>query len=143
MAYEATVSLAVDASHQLSLPYESKCNNLHGHRYNIEVKFRRTHLNQHGMVIDFVHVKKVIRDVLDHQSVNLVFEKQTKYKERQTTAENIAEFVYDQLQVLLNLPQSFFIGAASDLYKFVNIVSVRIWETPGNVIEFSPPGQWS
>lgn len=149
MSFKATVSLAVDASHQLDLPYESKCNNLHGHRYNIEVdlslradpKGDLTHpldtLNPYGMIADFVHVKKAIKDVLDHRSVQ---EAMSVYLPgAQTTAENICLLVLKVLRILFANPKSFIHPLPKEcntMYRNVGVDAIRIWETPGNVVEW-------
>lgn len=46
-----------DAAHQLKLPYESACRNIHGHTYKVEVELEGD-LNENGMVMDFVELKK-------------------------------------------------------------------------------------
>ena len=50
--------LEISASHRLTLSYESKCQNLHGHNWIITVYCASEVLNKDGMVMDFTHIKK-------------------------------------------------------------------------------------
>ncbi|MCF0183481.1 MAG: 6-carboxytetrahydropterin synthase, partial [Bacteroidaceae bacterium] len=72
------------------LPYESKCTQLHGHNWLITVHCRCRELNAEGMVVDFTHVKTLLRNTLDHRCLNDIFD-------FNPTAENIARWVCDQI----------------------------------------------
>lgn len=82
--------LEVSGSHKLTLDYESKCQNLHGHNWIIEVYLKSETLNQNGMIMDFTIIKKLIADKLDHKNLNdeLNFN---------PTAENIACWICETL----------------------------------------------
>jgi 6-pyruvoyl-tetrahydropterin synthase len=88
--YYIKKSIEISASHQLNLPYESKCNRLHGHNYNIDIYCKSKELDENGMVLDFTIVKKKIMDKLDHKNLNEVLDVAT-------TAENIARWICEQL----------------------------------------------
>ena len=62
--------LEVAGAHKLTLDYESKCQNLHGHNWIIEVECKSEKLNQNGMLVDFTHIKKAIDERLDHKYIN-------------------------------------------------------------------------
>lgn len=82
--------MEIAGSHQLDLPYESKCRNLHGHNWIITVFCRAEKLNENGMVCDFKHIKNLIHGKLDHKNLNEVFD-------FNPTAENIAKWIVDQI----------------------------------------------
>lgn len=68
--YTVRKRMTVSASHRLNLSYESKCENLHGHNWEIVLYCRSKALNADGMVIDFAHVKQRVEALLDHQNLN-------------------------------------------------------------------------
>lgn len=88
--YKVHKRLEISASHKLTLSYESKCENLHGHNWIIDIYLRGEELNQDGMLMDFTHIKKQISDKLDHRNLNEVLP-------FNPTAENIAKWIHDQL----------------------------------------------
>jgi 6-pyruvoyltetrahydropterin/6-carboxytetrahydropterin synthase len=70
---QKTFEIAI--GHHLNLPYESKCQNDHGHNEIITVWCKATDdevEKNNGMVIDFTEIKKLIHDKLDHQNLNLI-----------------------------------------------------------------------
>lgn len=80
--------IEVAGAHRLKLNYDSKCNNLHGHNWVIYVHCKSDTLNENGMIIDFVEIKKIVNE-LDHDDFN-------KYIE-QPTAENIAKYLCNKI----------------------------------------------
>lgn len=86
--YFVTKTLEISASHRLSLNYESKCRNLHGHNWIITVHCKAPELNENGMVTDFTHIKREVSDRLDHANLNEVLD-------FNPTAENIARWICD------------------------------------------------
>ena len=89
MIYCISKKMDVAGSHQLSLPYSSKCSRLHGHNWTITVFLASTEVNESGMVTDYSTIKKAIHGYLDHGNLNelLPFN---------PTAENIAAWVVQQ-----------------------------------------------
>ena len=88
--YYVKKTIEISASHSLNLSYESKCENLHGHNWIIQIYMRSKELNEDGMVMDFTHIKEKIKLKLDHKNLNDVLQ-------FNTTAENIAKWVADEL----------------------------------------------
>ncbi len=88
--YYVSKKMEISACHRLSLSYDSKCTNLHGHNWTITVFCKSQELNKDGMVVDFTHIKHRIHDFLDHGNLNelLPFN---------PTAENIARWVTSQI----------------------------------------------
>ena len=103
----------ISAAHQLHLPYQSKCNNLHGHNWKIETWITGT-LNEQKMVVDFNLVKKEVMK-LDHIFINNV------EGIEEPTAESIAIYLATQIM---------------DLAPNILKVKVRVWETVNSYAEF-------
>ena len=88
-----------DASHQLPDSEHlitKACARMHGHTYKVIVLLEGDN-DKGGMVVDFKAVKNAI-DILDHEHINDIFEEEDFNKE--ATAENIAEFIYEQLTAI-------------------------------------------
>jgi len=84
--YKVIKKLEVCGAHRLELPYESKCKNLHGHNWKIEICLSAEKLNSCGMVADFALIKKGIEEKLDHKNFNDVVN-------FNPTAENLAFWI--------------------------------------------------
>lgn len=89
--YYVKKRIEISASHQLSLNYESKCENLHGHNWIIEIYMKSKELDENGMVYDFTHIKEKVKSKLDHQNLNDVL------NGINPTAENIAKWIQERL----------------------------------------------
>jgi len=106
-----------DAAHKL-LNYDGPCANLHGHTYKLQIVISGP-VQKNGMVIDFIDLKKIVTEKviskLDHKFINKII--------KQSTAENIAVWIWKQLEK--NLP----------LYE------IRLWETPTSFVIYRGPSQ--
>jgi 6-pyruvoyltetrahydropterin/6-carboxytetrahydropterin synthase len=123
--FEITVDETFAAGHALR-GYKGKCENVHGHNYKVRVTLRGAELDHVGLLCDFVHLKRVIRDVivsLDHKFLNDF----PPFDTINPSAENIAKYFYEQ--------------ATSKLEKQANgarIAEVTIWETDTTAATYRP-----
>ncbi len=106
--YYVQKTIEISAAHNLMLSYESKCEALHGHNFVITVYCKSTELNQDGMVTDFTHIKRVVKDAFDHKYINEVLNVNP-------SSENIARWVCDHVE---------------------NAYKVSVQESPGNVATY-------
>lgn len=110
------------SAHQLR-GYKGKCENLHGHNYKIEIFARGAELNNIGLLIDFVDLKKAADEVtnyLDHRNIN---ELPPFDEELNPSAENLARFILE------------YIASRVDDDR-VRVYKVCCYETPTSVATF-------
>lgn len=88
--YKVSKRMEIAGAHQLELPYNSPCQNIHGHNWIVTVHCCSETLTPYGMIVDFTKVKKAIHGVLDHQFIN-------KVVPANPTAENIAKWICDRV----------------------------------------------
>lgn len=110
------------AAHRLH-GYAGDCSKLHGHNWKIEVEVIGTELNEIGMVIDFKEIKKqakIVIQELDHTYLN----DHPHFQQRNPTAENIAEFLFETLQARINT-------------RAVKMHQITVWENDRNCVIYS------
>lgn len=81
------------AAHKLEGLDES----LHGHSYAVWVSIARPGLDSQGIAYDFRNLKQILKKIvnqLDHQYLNEL----KLFNSKNPTAENIAVFVYDEME---------------------------------------------
>lgn len=89
--YSVCKTMEIAGGHKLTLPYKSKCRNLHGHNWLVRIWCGGKKLNKCGMVEDFTLLKKKIHDRLDHKYLNDIFD-------FNPTAENIGRWMLEQVK---------------------------------------------
>ena len=88
--YYVEKTIEISAAHNLMLSYESKCETLHGHNWKIVVYCKAAELNADGMVTDFTHIKRIVKETLDHKYINEVLP-------CNPSAENMARWICDHV----------------------------------------------
>jgi 6-pyruvoyltetrahydropterin/6-carboxytetrahydropterin synthase len=122
--FEVTVEETFAAGHALR-NYHGKCENVHGHNYRVEITLRGPQLDSIGLLVDFVHVKKLIQavlDRLDHQYLNDL----EPFAELNPSAENLARYFYEE------------INRGMEAGAPVQVGQVRIWETDTTSATYRP-----
>jgi len=123
--FQVSVEETFSAGHALR-GYKGKCENPHGHNYRVRVTVEGPQLDSIGLLVDFVHVKHVIREVmgrLDHQYMNDL----EPFKTVNPSAENVAKYFYDEItRQLKGMPP----GA--------RVTDVVLWETDTSRAQYRP-----
>lgn len=124
MAQQFVLKTLLDFASAHSLRgYPGDCAKLHGHNWKIEVQVSGDKLNEIGMLVDFKEIKRQAKEVvaeLDHTFLN----DHPHFKEKNPTAENIAEYLYQQIQQRI---QS----------STVRMHSLTVWENDRNCVIYS------
>jgi 6-pyruvoyltetrahydropterin/6-carboxytetrahydropterin synthase len=123
--FQVSVEETFSSGHALR-GYRGKCENVHGHNYRVRVTLEGRELDNIGLLMDFTHLKKVLREVsgtLDHQFMNDL----EPFKTVNPSAENVAKYFFEQVnRQLTNLPP----GA--------RITDVIVWETDTSRAQYRP-----
>ena len=98
--YELKISSVFSSAHNLR-GYNGKCENIHGHNWQIEVIVCSELLNEIGIAIDFKILKsylKIIMEKLDHKYINEL----PYFENINPSAENIAKYIFKEFGILLD-----------------------------------------
>jgi len=124
MSTRYTLKILADfASAHTLRDYPGDCSRMHGHNWKLEVEVTATSLNEHGMGMDFKTIKTATRQLaktLDHRYLNDI----TPFDTINPTAENIAQYFYQQLSTTLNIATA-------------KISGVTLWETDRACVRYS------
>ena len=121
--YRVSVRHHFDAAHYLR-GYQGKCEQMHGHRFEVRVTLEAPQLDEVGMAFDFSELKRHLREVLgrfDHVCLNEV----APFDKVNPSSENIAATIYQEM--LLRLKG-----------ESVSIFSVEVWESPDSCATYVP-----
>jgi 6-pyruvoyltetrahydropterin/6-carboxytetrahydropterin synthase len=123
--FQVGVEETFSAGHALR-GYKGKCENPHGHNYRVRLTVEGPQLDSIGLLCDFAHLKKVIREIiagLDHQFINDL----EAFRTVNPSAENLAKYFYDEtLRLLKDLPPD------------ARITDVVVWETDTSMAQYRP-----
>ena len=123
--FEVTIEETFAAGHALR-NYKGKCENVHGHNYRCQVTMAGEQLDDIGLLVDFVELKRVVHVVLDrmdHQWLNEF----PPFDRLNPSAENMAKYFYDELT-----------GKLKDLPPGARVSDVIVWETDTAMAKYRP-----
>jgi 6-pyruvoyltetrahydropterin/6-carboxytetrahydropterin synthase len=122
--FEVTIEETFAAGHALR-NYHGKCENVHGHNYRCQVTLEGAELDDIGLLVDFVELKRVVHSVLDrmdHQWLNEF----PPFDVLNPSAENMARYIYQQVAEGLKVREGVRVGL------------VRLWETDTSQATYRP-----
>lgn len=124
MSSTYTLKILADfASAHTLREYPGDCSRMHGHNWKLEVEVTASALNEHGMGMDFKTIKTATRELakkLDHRYLNDI----PPFDTVNPTAENIAQYFYQNLSNTLNIDTA-------------KISGVTLWETDRACVRYS------
>lgn len=119
--YTVRVTDSFSAAHSLRFA-QSKCENLHGHNWKVEIFVCGKDLDKSGMLMDFDKLKAILREIisrLDHKNLDdLQF-----LRGRSPSSEVIAEHIFSKL--VPNIPEKLLIK------------EVRVWESTDSCASYT------
>ena len=140
-----TKTIEIDMGHRVP-NHKSRCRNIHGHRYKIEVGvddkvITDSGSSSEGMVIDFGDLKKIMLSIIDKdydhafvmyeqdelqpifQELVDLYHMRVMFVDFIPTAENLSKFWFNELKAPLKA-----VG--------IKIKYVRVWETPTSTAKY-------
>lgn len=134
---KVTKTVLFDAAHLLT-NHKGLCRNLHGHTYRVDVSVVQAPGESDDMVIDFKDVKRYCEELIlsrfDHAFI---------YDETSDIEREIAALLEKHNMRTVALPFRSTAEALSGYFfavlheRIPGIVSVKVWETPTSVAEYS------
>jgi 6-pyruvoyltetrahydropterin/6-carboxytetrahydropterin synthase len=131
--YSVTKRIDFCYGHRL-LDYDGVCKHLHGHNAVAEIEVRNQVLDARNMVADFTDIKRIVKGWIDRELDHKMILRHDDplvaplrelgepmyLVESNPTVERIAKLIFDN-------------GRAAG----IDIVTVRVWETPSSVASYS------
>lgn len=111
------------ASHQLTLPDGSK-EPVHSHNWAVTAYVGSNTVSNMGLVMDFRRLKAMLDDIVAEFD-NVALEGIDYFQQNNSTAENVARYIYEKLQTTLP--------------KGVKLEAVEVAEEPGCAAKFAAP----
>ena len=112
--YELMVESKFSAAHQLR-GYQGQCEKLHGHNWRVTAAVTAERLDEQGLAIDFLLLKKALREILDqleHTFLNDI----SPFTQINPSSENLAKWIYDNMMKKINDDN-------------IEVASVTVWES--------------
>ncbi|MFO7752609.1 MAG: 6-carboxytetrahydropterin synthase QueD [Desulfobacteraceae bacterium] len=123
--FELKVKNRFSAAHRLKMVGQ-KCENLHGHNWNVEVRVAGEKLNTAGVLVDFGDIKRTVKQTmeeLDHKFLNEI----EAFAEEQPTSERIAVYIAEKVALRLE-----------SLDEDVRVAGVTAWESEDACATYFP-----
>ncbi len=118
-------SFRFEAAHWLpGMPEGHKCRRMHGHSFKIKVRVQGITDPDTGILMDFGDIKQVVKpyiEMLDHWCINDVGERLGEPLLQNPTSENLAEWLYHELEG-----------------KLTGLLSILVYETCTSECEYRP-----
>ncbi len=125
--FELKVKTRFAGAHQLTMVGQ-KCENLHGHNWQVEVCVKGPKLNDAGVLADFGDIKKAVRQVVDGDLDHKYLNELSVFEGMQPTSERIAVYIADQVQALLD----------ENLTEKLQVSRVMAWESEDACATYYP-----
>lgn len=125
--FELKVKSHFAGAHQLTM-VGRKCENLHGHNWNVEVCVTGDKLNPAGVLADFGDIKKAVRTVVDGELDHKFLNDLEMFKGRQPTSERIAVYIAERVQAILS----------RELSEEIRVSKVMAWESEDACATYFP-----
>ena len=128
MPYTIFKEFAFAAAHHIP-DHPGKCRHMHGHNYRIRVFIQAERLDPIGMVMDFSHIKAMLKEVVghfDHRVINDF----PPFDTQPPTAEVLSEFVYRGIEERLE--------AKDREERGLRVAKVEVWENRTSCATYEP-----
>ena len=119
--YRIKIKKHFDAAHFLK-GYRGKCENVHGHRYEVAAYVLADKLDETGIAYDFTGLKASLKNILsryDHTCLNKI----PPFDKINPSAENIARTIYEELKPVV---------------KGAELNAIEVWESPDCSVKYKP-----
>lgn len=141
-----TKTIEIDMGHRVP-NHESKCKNLHGHRYKIEVGVDDKVItdigkSNEGMVIDFSHLKEIMVEIIDKQyDHGFMMYKDDEYADyfRKIKEQNKQKIIFvNFIPTAENISKHWFNQLIEPLSnRKIKLSYVKVWETPSSTATYT------
>jgi 6-pyruvoyltetrahydropterin/6-carboxytetrahydropterin synthase len=125
--FELKVKTMFAGAHQLTMVGQ-KCENLHGHNWQVEVCVTGKELNSAGVLADFGDIKRAVRQVVDKELDHKFLNELDAFNGQQPTSERIAVYIAEKVQALLG----------ESLGKDLIVSRVMAWESEDACATYIP-----
>jgi 6-pyruvoyltetrahydropterin/6-carboxytetrahydropterin synthase len=103
--------------------YHGKCETLHGHNYRVRVYVGADELDSEGMVVDFVRLRQLLREVVDERLDHRNLNDTPPFDRLNPSAEHIAQWIGEEMANRVDDSR-------------VRVTECHVWETETNCAIF-------